>query len=83
MEDTAIQEYKTSAATLVQTAQAMKVKTFENAMDAADFLLDVKQLGEKVTTRKEEVAKPMNEFSNPRALSSSRWSRCARKLKAL
>ena len=63
MEDLAVQEYKTSAATLAQTAQAMKVKTFEQAMDAADFLLDVKTLGEKVTARKEEITKPLNDFA--------------------
>jgi hypothetical protein len=50
--ETAIAEYKPSASELVTKAKAVKVKTFEQAMDAADFLLDVKTLGEQITTRR-------------------------------
>src|SRR5690349_7454180 len=59
--ETAIAEFKPTASELVKRAEAIKVKTFEDAMDAADFLVDVKQLGEAVTARKEAITKPLNE----------------------
>src|SRR5258708_5647246 len=59
--ETAIAEYRESAGTLVERAKSFAVRKFEDVMDAADFLLDVKQLGEAVTARKEEITKPMNE----------------------
>lgn len=78
MEDTAIAEYRSTAATLLETAQALSVKTFEQAMDAADFLLDVKQLGEKVTARKEEITKPLNELlKSARALFKPLEEQCS------
>ena len=63
MEDTqtAIAEFQPSASSLVERAKGFAVRKFEDVMDAADFLLDVKQLGESVTARKEEITKPMNE----------------------
>jgi hypothetical protein len=61
MQEYMIDEYKAPAESLVQTAKAMKVKTFEQAMDAADFLLDVRTLGESITTRKEKITRPMND----------------------
>jgi hypothetical protein len=76
--ETAIEEYRPSASELVQRAQATKVKTFEDAMDAADFLLDVKQLGEKITTRKEEITKPLNNsLKSARALFKPLEDQCA------
>jgi hypothetical protein len=59
--ETAVAEYRSTAGSLVERAKALSVRTFEQAMDAADFLLDVKQLGESITTRKEEITRPMNE----------------------
>jgi hypothetical protein len=61
MQEYMIDEYKAPAEGLVKTAQTMKVKTFEQAMDAADFLLDVKTLGESITDRKEKITRPMND----------------------
>ena len=48
-------------ALVVKAAQELNVKTFEQVMDAADVLYDVKRIGEKITERKEEITKPMNE----------------------
>ena len=61
MDETAIAEYKPAASDIVARAESMKVRKFEDVMDAADFLLDVKQLGESITTRKEEITRPLNE----------------------
>jgi hypothetical protein len=58
--ETAIAEYRPSASELVTKANSIKVRKFEDAMDAADFLLDVKQFGETITARKEEITKPLN-----------------------
>lgn len=60
-------------ALVVKNAQEIQVKTYEQVMDAADLLLDVKTIGEKITERKEKITKPMNEalksvrafFKNP------------------
>lgn len=59
--ETAIAEYKPSARELVSKAESIKVRKFEDVMDAADFLLDIKTLGESITTRKEEITKPLND----------------------
>jgi hypothetical protein len=59
--ETAIAEYAAPADNLLVRAKTLTVKTFEQAMDAADFLLDVKQLGESITARKEEITKPLND----------------------
>jgi hypothetical protein len=76
--ETAIAEYRPSAGELVQRAQALKVRTFEQAMDAADFLLDVKELGEQITTRKEEITKPLNNsLKSARALFKPLEEQCA------
>lgn len=48
-------------ATVVKAAQELQVNTYEQVMDAADVLFDVKRIGEKVTERKEEITKPLNE----------------------
>ena len=48
-------------ASVVEAAQGLQVKTFEQVMDAADILFDVKRIGEKITERKEEITKPLNE----------------------
>lgn len=80
MENTeiAIAEYRTTASTLQQRAEKLSVRTFEQAMDAADFLLDVKQLGEKITARKEEITRPMNEsLKSARALFKPLEDLCA------
>jgi hypothetical protein len=63
MEDTqtAVAEYSAATTTLVGQAKSITVRTFEQAMDAADFLLDVKQLAERITARKEEITKPLND----------------------
>ena len=42
-------------------SKALEVHTFEQVMDAADLLYNVKDIGEKITERKEEITKPMNE----------------------
>lgn len=57
----AVAEYQPSAGQLVEKAKSLTVKTFEQAMDAADFLLEVKTLGESITARKEEITKPLND----------------------
>lgn len=67
--ETAIAEYKPSTGELLKRAEGMKVRTYENAMDAADFLLEVKQLGESITARKEQITKPLNDsLKSARAL---------------
>src|SRR3990167_7710196 len=48
-------------ALVVKNAQELQVNTYEQVMDAADILFDVKSIGEKITERKEEITKPMNE----------------------
>lgn len=48
-------------ALVVKNAEELNVKTFEQVMDAADLLFEVKGIGEKITERKEEITKPMNE----------------------
>jgi hypothetical protein len=76
--ETAIAEYRSTTSDLVKKASATKVRTFEQAMDAADFLLDVKQLGEKITARKEEITKPLNEsLKSARALFKPLEEQCA------
>jgi Siphovirus Gp157 len=59
-QESSIAEYRSPANSLVERAKSIKVRTFENAMDAADLLLDVKELGERITSRKEEITKPLN-----------------------
>jgi hypothetical protein len=62
----------------VQRAGKISVRTFEQAMDAADFLLDVKQLGESITSRKEEITKPLNNsLKSARALFKPLEDQCA------
>lgn len=76
--ETAIAEYRPTATQLVEQAKKMKVAKFEDAMDAADFLLDVKQLGEKITARKEEITKPLNEsLKSARAFFKPLEEQCA------
>lgn len=78
MEDTQIAEYRTTASSLVERAQTFAVRKFEDVMDAADFLLDVKQLGEAITARKEEITKPMNEsLKSTRKLFKPMEEQCA------
>lgn len=48
-------------AAVLQAANGLEVHTYEQVMDAADVLFDVKSIGEKITERKEEITKPMNE----------------------
>ena len=48
-------------ALVVRAANELQVKTFEQVMDAADVLYDVKRIGERITERKEEITKPLNE----------------------
>lgn len=48
-------------ALVVKNAQELQVKTYEQVMDAADVLYQVKQIGEKITERKEEITKPLSE----------------------
>ena len=59
--ETAVAEYKTSGHSLVERAHQVKVRKFEDVMDAADILLDIKTFGESVTAKKEEITRPMNE----------------------
>ncbi len=54
-------EEQVELAVVVKNANEMQVKTYEQVMDAADLLLDVKTIGEKITERKEKITKPMNE----------------------
>jgi hypothetical protein len=76
--ETAIAEYKPAAGELVKNAQAIKVRTFEQAMDAADFLLNVKQLGESITARKEQITKPLNDsLKSARALFKPLEEQCS------
>ena len=78
MEDTAIAEYRRPAQNLAETARKISVRTFEQAMDAADFLLDVKQFGERITERKEAITKPLNEsLKSARALFKPLEEQCA------
>lgn len=56
-------------ALVVKNAQDLQVNTFEQVMDAADVLYDVKRIGEQITERKEAITKPMNEaLKSARAL---------------
>lgn len=56
-------------ALVVKNAQELQVHTFEQVMDAADVLFDVKRIGERITERKEEITKPLNEaLKSARAL---------------
>ena len=76
--ETAIAEYRPTASQLVEQAKSISVKTFEQAMDAADFLLDVKSLGERITARKEEITKPLNNsLKSARALFKPLEEQCA------
>ncbi len=54
-------EEQVELASVVRNSEEMQVKTYEQVMDAADLLLDVKSIGEKITERKEKITKPMNE----------------------
>lgn len=76
--DTAVAAYRPTTAHLVETAKRMKVKKYEDVMDAADFLLEVKTLGESITSRKEEITKPLNEsLKSARALFKPLETQCA------
>lgn len=84
MEDTAIAEYKAPARDLVARAKELSVRKYEDVMDAADFLLDVKTLGEKITSRKEEITKPLNDgLKSARALFKPLEEQCAEAEKAI
>jgi hypothetical protein len=48
-------------AAIVEAARQTNVKTLEQVMDAADLLLDIKMIGDKITERKESITKPINE----------------------
>jgi hypothetical protein len=54
-------EEQKEVALVVKAANALNVKTLEQVMDAADLLLDIKTVGEKITARKEEITKRLNE----------------------
>ena len=54
-------EEQRQVAAVVKNAQELQVHTFEQVMDAADLLLDVKTIGEQITERKEAITRPMNE----------------------
>lgn len=76
--ETAVAEIRPMASTLVEQAKALTVKTFEQAMDAADFLVDVKAVAERVTTKKEEITKPANAaLKAARALFKPMEEQCA------
>lgn len=76
--ETAVAEYKPMVSTLVEQAKAIKVKTFENAMDVADFLYEVKQMAERITAKKEEITKPANAaLKAARALFKPMEEQCA------
>lgn len=78
MDEKAIAEYRAPAQSLVKQAEALVIKTHEQAMDAADFLLDVKTLGDKITARKEEITKPLNEsLKSARSLFKPLEEHCA------
>lgn len=47
--------------TALDTAKKLKVKKFEDVMDAADFLFEVKAIAEKVETGKADLLKPFND----------------------
>lgn len=69
MEEAQIVEFKQEMQTALAAAESLKVSKFEDVMDAADFLLDVKTVGERITSRKEEITKPMNDsLKSARAL---------------
>ncbi len=62
MKDVALSvEDQRQVAGVLALAMGTHVKTFEGVMDAADLLLDIKTVGEKITERKEEMTKPLNE----------------------
>lgn len=67
METTLTKTEEKEVALVVEAAQNLQVKTYEQVMDAADVLFDIKRIGETITERKEEITKPLNE-----ALKSSR-----------
>lgn len=76
--ENAIAEYREESNTLVSSAKSITIRTFEQAMDAADLLLDVKQLGERITARKEEITKPLNNsLKSARALFKDLEQQCA------
>lgn len=76
--ETAIAEYKPAASDLVARAKKISVRNHEQAMDAADFLLDVKSLGESITARKEQITRPLNEsLKSARALFKPLEEQCA------
>src|SRR4051812_34852314 len=60
-EDKQLVEYKRTVTTALTEAQQMEVADFEGVMDAADFLLKVKSVGDQITARKEQITKPLNE----------------------
>lgn len=45
----------------VQRAQSVTINKFEDVMEAADFLFEVKQTAEKVETEKGTILKPFND----------------------
>ncbi len=53
--------YEKKMDSALATAEKMSVKSFEDAMDAADFLFDVKMVAEKLDEEKLNLTKPMNE----------------------
>ena len=60
METTLTKVEEKEVAAVLQAANALEVHTYEQVMDAADVLYDVKSIGEKITERKEEITKPLN-----------------------
>jgi hypothetical protein len=56
-----LQKYQKETSAAVEAAQALEVTTYENVMDAADFLINVKSIGEQINERKEEITKPLND----------------------
>jgi hypothetical protein len=60
-EDKQLTEFKKPLENVLKAAQEIQAVSYENIMDAADVLADVKTIGEKITARKEDITKPMNE----------------------
>lgn len=56
-----IEVYKKQTNAALQLAESLDIKKFEDVMNAADFLVKVKGIGDSIETTKTEITKPLNE----------------------
>ena len=77
-EDKQLITYKKNVSNALAQAQKLEVASFEGVMDAADFLFNVKGIGEQIAEKKRPSPSRSTKASKPREHSSSLWRKRTR-----